>query len=339
MNNLFLVDLEPIEKRYTKQWREWIPREFQKLGGFRIVEIRGNSKIDVINKGRFLDICKTNKYKAQQVERISELFDNDVVEDGDIFLFYDGWHFGITALKYMADLLKKKIKIFSIWHAGSYDKWDFTAQSGLNKWAGEQEKSWFKANDGIFVATQYHKSLIMKKRGVPENKIFVTGLPLYVCELAKEYDLINKENLVVFPHRKDLEKQPKVFEKLKKQLESYGIKCIFTMDETTTKNEYYSLLAKSKVVFSANLQETWGIGTLEACAFRNLPVIPNRLSYKEIYPKKFRYDTFNESKKLIIKSVLKYDDFETDIDKLQLIPKQYELSILRMHKILMNGGN
>ena len=23
---LYLVDLEPIEKRYTKQWQEWIPK-------------------------------------------------------------------------------------------------------------------------------------------------------------------------------------------------------------------------------------------------------------------------------------------------------------------------
>jgi hypothetical protein len=47
------------------------------------------------------------------------------------------------------------------------------------------------------------------------------------------------------------------------------------------------LLGEAKMVFSANLQETLGISCYEGAVVDAIPLVPDRLSYTEMY-----YDTF-----------------------------------------------
>jgi hypothetical protein len=47
------------------------------------------------------------------------------------------------------------------------------------------------------------------------------------------------------------------------------------------------LLGEAKIVFSANLQETLGISCYEGAVVDAIPLVPDRLSYTEMY-----YDTF-----------------------------------------------
>ena len=60
-----------------------------------------------------------------------------------------------------------------------------------------------------------------------------------------------------------------------------------------SKDEYHKLLATSKLVFSANLQETLGISWYEGALVGTLPMVPDRLSYTEmatpdvLYPSKW----------------------------------------------------
>jgi hypothetical protein len=58
-------------------------------------------------------------------------------------------------------------------------------------------------------------------------------------------------------------------------------------DQQLTKNEYHNLLGEAKMVFSANLQETLGISCYEGAVVDAIPMVPDRLSYSEMY-----YDTF-----------------------------------------------
>jgi hypothetical protein len=58
-------------------------------------------------------------------------------------------------------------------------------------------------------------------------------------------------------------------------------------DQQLTKNEYHNLLGEAKMVFSANLQETLGISCYEGAVVDAIPMVPDRLSYTEMY-----YDTF-----------------------------------------------
>lgn len=292
--NLYIITLEPIEKRYTKQWYTFLKDEFNKY--FKVYYVDGTIITDKIEKGRFLDINKTNKWKAEQVIELSKLFIENKVKDSDIFLFTDGWHPGIINLKYMIDLNNSKAKIYSYWHAGTWDDFDFVTEAGFRKWAQGFEQSTFDACSGHFVATQFHKDLIVKYFNKYANKIFVVGFPMdWITYMSKElnYDITlnnnisTKENIVVFPHRLDKEKQPQVFDIISKQMRDY--KFIKTISVTKTKKEYYEILNKAKIVFSANIQETFGIGTVEAMMLNVIPMVPNRLSYVELYDDLFKY--------------------------------------------------
>jgi len=62
-------------------------------------------------------------------------------------------------------------------------------------------------------------------------------------------------------------------------------------DQQLTKNEYHNLLGEAKMVFSANLQETLGISCYEGAVVDAIPMVPDRLSYTEMYYDTFKYDS------------------------------------------------
>jgi len=308
-NKLRIITLEPIEQRYTKQWYNSFKENFSKW--FDVIYIDGHKGLEEgIKKGRFLDVNKTNYVKAEQVKKLSLMFQENKIKNGDIFLFMDGWHFGITALKYMAQLNNIKIKIFTYLHAGTWDLHDFITQAGLREWAVGNELGWLRAVDGSFVATEFHKELISKyfNKYINTDKIHVVGFPMdWKKEIDKHIPILPvKENIVVFPHRLDDEKQPHIFNRLAKQLPQY--KFIKTLDVTRNKKEYYELLSKAKIVFSASKQETFGIGTVEGLMLGCVPVVPNKLSYKELYSYRFRYKNISTIKKKINFIMKNYGD-------------------------------
>ena len=60
------------------------------------------------------------------------------------FLYTDAWNPTVLQLKYMAELLKVKIKIGGMWHAGSYDPQDFLARLiGNADWVRNTEQAMF----------------------------------------------------------------------------------------------------------------------------------------------------------------------------------------------------
>jgi hypothetical protein len=64
---------------------------------------------------------------------------------------------------------------------------------------------------------------------------------------------------------------------------------VVCQDQELTKNEYHNLLGEAKIVFSANLQETLGISCYEGSVVDAMPMVPNRLSYTEMYAEEFKY--------------------------------------------------
>lgn len=94
-----------------------------------------------------------------------------------------------------------------------------------------------------------------------------------------------KRDLILFPHRIAPEKQVEIFRDLSTHLPQYEF--VVCQDQQLTKNEYHNLLGEAKLVFSANLQETLGISCYEGAIVDAIPMVPDRLSYTEMY-----YDTF-----------------------------------------------
>jgi hypothetical protein len=301
MANVFLVDLEAVETRYTGQWKAHVPSLLRKAG-HNVQTISGPTDIpSATTPGAFLNFGGTNIYKSSQVEQVSRLFCEGRIHAGDHFIFTDAWHPGIVNLKYMSELLNIPVKIHALWHAGSYDPQDFLGRLiGNAPWVRHAEKSFFHAIDHNYFATDFHIDLFLfqllnlgrvaDKEIVDEmfasKKIVRTGWPMeYMGNVLVEYKNMPKRNLILFPHRIAPEKQVEIFRDLKEHLPQYEF--IVCQDQQLTKNEYHNLLGEAKIVFSANLQETLGISCYEGAVVDAIPMVPDRLSYTEMY-----YDTF-----------------------------------------------
>ena len=291
---VFLVDLEAVETRYTAQWKSHVSSLLEEAG-HAVTVIQGPTDIpNATTPGAFLNFGGTNIYKARQVEEIARLFTGGKVVDGDHFLFTDAWHPGIINLKYMAELLNVKIKIHALWHAGSYDPQDFLGRLiGDAEWVRHSEKAFFHAIDYNYFATDFHidmfcNNLFKCPRWMFKDKIVRTGWPMeYMENTLLPYKNMSKRDLILFPHRLAPEKQVEIFRDLAESMPEY--EWIVCQDQQLTKDEYHTLLGESKIVFSANLQETLGISCYEGAIVNCVPLVPDRLSYTEMYSSIFKY--------------------------------------------------
>jgi hypothetical protein len=308
---VFVVDLEAVETRYTGQWKTHVPALLKKAG-HNVNIISGPTDIpSATTPGAFLNFGGTNIYKASQVEQMGRLFCSGSVNPGDHFIFTDAWHPGIINLKYMSELLGIPITTHGLWHAGSYDPQDFLGRLVGNKpWVRHAEKSFFAAFDYNYFATQFHIELLFTnllndyptenpwfeedlaelRAGTFSDKFVRTGWPMeYFGDLLLPYKNMPKRDLILFPHRIAPEKQVEIFRDLATHLPQYEF--VVCQDHQLSKNEYHNLLGEAKMVFSANLQETLGISCYEGAVVDAIPMVPDRLSYTEMYYDIFKYDS------------------------------------------------
>ena len=305
---VFLVDLESVPTRYTCEWKQHFPQLLRKAG-HNVNIISGPTDIpSATTPGAFLNFGGTNIYKAKQVEIMGRLFCDGAVRPGDHFIFTDAWHPGIINLKYMSELLGIPVTTHGLWHAGSYDPQDFLGRIvGKKAWVRHAEKSFFHAFDYNYFATDFHIKMfytnllndyptenpwfsehldeILKGE---EPKIVRTGWPMeYMVDTLENYNTNPKRDLILFPHRIAPEKQVEIFRDLATHLPQYEF--IVCQDTQLDKHEYHKLLGRAKIVFSANLQETLGISCYEGALVEAIPMVPDRLSYSEMYYEGFKY--------------------------------------------------
>lgn len=309
MKQIVIMSLEPLDSRYTGQWYTTLPELIKKQAEtnnvlVEIFNIAGDVHIQSATTGAFLNFSMTNIWKNNQMNKLFDLINSGTIKPGVTVVFPDAWHTGIIQLKYYSDLESFPVTIHSIFHAGSYDPWDFLGQKVKDKsWSSNIERALFYASDCNYFATIYHARLFRDNLHInamehydmiQTGKVVITGLPFdYLKEIIVKPDIIEKENLILFPHRIATEKQVEVFKELEKALPEY--KFIVCQESRLTKEEYHNLLYRAKIVFSANLQETLGIGQYEGALAGAFPLVPDRLSYAEMYPDMFKYlDTYTD---------------------------------------------
>jgi hypothetical protein len=289
MSTIYIVDLEPIESRYTSEWKTHVPAIIKKA----IIEQNLDTKLFVISgtnnipnattPGAFINFGGTNMYKSSQAMAIAEMFTLGKIKEGDKFLYTDAWNPTILQVKYMSQLLQIPVEIHGMWHAGSYDPNDFLGRLMSNeKWVKSTEDALAYAIDVNYFATSYHWNIFPH---VAPEQTQIVGWPM---EYLKESIYAGeKDDIILFPHRISVEKQPELFRELANRNPQY--KWIMCQEENLTKAEYHELLSKAKIVFSANLQETLGISCYEGALAGALPLVPDRLSYSEMYTDSFMY--------------------------------------------------
>jgi glycosyltransferase involved in cell wall biosynthesis len=352
MAKVFLVDLEAVETRYTGEWKTHLPALLRKHRH----DVQVISGLEDIPKattpGAFLNFGGTNIYKSSQVEKIGRLFCEGKVRAGDHFIFTDAWHPGIINLKYMSELLEIPVVTHGLWHAGSYDPQDFLGRLiGAAPWVRHAEKSFFHCFNHNYFATEFHVKMFFDELlhdGVPvENpwydeewrdrytdnnqKIVRSGWPMeYMGDTLLMYKNMPKRDLILFPHRLAPEKQVEIFMDLKESMPEYEF--VICQERQLTKNEYHNLLGESKLVFSANLQETLGISWYEGALVDAIPMVPDRLSYSEMALDVFKYpsewtesfDTYKAHKSKVVDQIHIYmknyrsylPDLNNQVDKL-----------------------
>ena len=187
--------------------------------------------------------------------------------------------------------------------------------------------------DDNFFATKFHIDLFTNTfwdddRDIDRqllHSIRQVGWPMeYIKTDLNEYKNMEKEDIILFPHRIAPEKQPEVFDYIAEQMPEYKfIKC---QELDLTKPEYHSMLGKAKLVFSANLQETLGISVYEGIIVDAIPMVPDRLSYTEMWRNEFKYPSewttnlestkkhIEEIKQYIRTRMNNYDEFESLIN-------------------------
>jgi hypothetical protein len=336
---IFIVDIEAVDTRYTKQWKEYLPKQLRHATNEDVVVISGGETPQATTPGAFLNFGGTNVYKSKQLEQIGEMFCKGKVKDGDYFLYTDAWNPTVIQLRYMAELLGVHIRIGGLWHAGSYDPHDFLGRLiGDAPWVRSAEHSMFSCYDHNFYATDFHVNLFAE--GVLDwneqewnetpyeanSTIKRVGWPMeYLRNSLDSYKGMQKRDLILFPHRIAPEKQVEIFRDLKERLPQYEF--VVCQDQELTKNEYHNLLGEAKLVFSANLQETLGISWYEGALVNAIPMVPNRLSYSEmavpefLYPSEWTedFDLYLHHKDKVIARIVEYmenyDDFAVSLSK------------------------
>jgi glycosyltransferase involved in cell wall biosynthesis len=340
---IYVVDIEAVDTRYTKQWKEYLPKQLQHATNKEVVVISGGDTPQATTPGAFLNFGGTNVYKSKQLETIGEMFCKGQIKDGDYFLYTDAWNPTVIQLRYMAELLGVNIRIGGLWHAGSYDEADFLGRLiGPAKWVRHAEKSMFYVYDQNFFATEFHVKMFFDELlhdGIPlenpwydeewedrykDGKIIRAGWPMeYLENSLDSYKGMDKENLIVFPHRIAPEKQVEIFRDLKEQLPQYEF--VICQEQQLTKNEYHNILGRAKLVFSANLQETLGISWYEGALVNAIPMVPDRLSYSEMALSEFKYPSswtedfasYRQHRVLVVDRIIEYmENYESFLPSL-----------------------
>jgi hypothetical protein len=328
---IHIVDIEAVDTRYTKQWKEHLPKQLRRATNDDVIVISGGEVPQATTPGAFLNFAGTNNYKSQQMLEISRMFANGEIKDNDYFLYTDAWNPTVIQLRYMAELLGIDISIGGLWHAGSYDPQDFLGRLiGDKPWVRHAEMSMYECYDDNFFASDFHIDMFTdvfdEDYALDYNSIKRVGWPMeYLKGSLDSYKGMEKRDLILFPHRVAPEKQVDIFRDLKERLPQYEF--VVCQEQQLTKNEYHNLLGEAKLVFSANLQETLGISWYEGALVDAIPMVPDRLSYSEMALPEFKYpsawtedyDAYLHNKDKVIAQIVNYmenyEDLLVSLDK------------------------
>lgn len=266
---LYVLPIEHMDMRFSIQWEEWFKTIFCADGVNYVWVLPEDCDIAPIvppDYG-FFNPSASMQFKAACLARLLKCN----IKHGDAVLALDGEYPGLEALEYVRRMSGADFKIFSIWHAGTYDQHDQTAKCGLTRIGAKLEEVLFDICDGVFVATHFHKNLIKKNRIVNAERIHVTGLPVDAAMLQGVSSGVGPHRQgIVFAGRLTDEKG---YDIVKRLIKSVGGEWTITHDIHLPKRDYYTLLGQSRIIVVPSRQETFGYAAIEAISAGCMPVI------------------------------------------------------------------
>ena len=319
------MGLESYEARYTLQLQEWNERVFKEHG--IDYEIIGGEELDnskAIVTGSVLDAHGRSYYSLSQTMNLVQKMKNGEITSDDVIFYEDMFTPGLECLPYIMDQSPPEYrpKVFLRFLAQTTDPDDFLIREGMFDWMRRYEQMVDEFVTGIIVASE---EFVAHLRTAGFKKpIYVTGLPFGKEEVQERVPnpkpLNERSNRVGFAARWDDEKQPHFYmdlaeeyykidptvefaifcghPELKSSDQEYVDRALALQEGDTAnfkiytglkKNDYYNLLADSKVLFNCALQD-WVSNTVsEADTFGTLTLYPAYRSFPEVFANNGRH--------------------------------------------------
>lgn len=317
MRKLFYMGLESYESRYTLQLQQWSEAVFKERN-IDYVIVPGNTidNTKSIQVGQVLDAHGRSYFAMSQMMNLVQMMRNGEVTGDDCIFFEDMFQPGIESLPYIMDQIPAtdRPQVWVRCLAQSIDPDDFVHVCNMGKWMGAYERMVNEFVTGV-LASNEEMVAHMKVAGWTAPIYNISGLAFGKEEVQSRVTEIkpwnDRTDRVVFAARWDQEKQPDFFmdviERVKterpeiefailqggplrsndnkyvtraRQLESAGL---LTVLENLKKNDYYNVLADSKVLMNTALQD-WTSNTVsEADALGCNVLYPAYRSFPEVF--------------------------------------------------------
>lgn len=311
------MGLESYEGRYTLQLQDWSERAFKKRGIEYVIvpgQVIDNTKS--IQVGQVLDAHGRSFFSMSQMMNLVQMMRSGEVTGEDVIFFEDMFSPGFESLPYIMCQIpeEQRPQIFVRCLAQAVDPDDFVHVWGMSKWMSLYEAMVNETPNVHVLATNEEMVAHMKIANWTAPLYNISGLAFgkeEVQERVSQVDWQDRTRRVVFGARWDQEKQPDFFmdliEKVHKKdpsiefaimqggpLRSNNQKYIdrarameangqLTIHENLKKNEYYSIVADSRVMFNCALQD-WVSNTVsEADALGCNVLYPAYRSFPETF--------------------------------------------------------
>lgn len=319
MDKLAYMGLEQYDSRYTLQLADWNKRVFD-LRGINYEMIVGDELTTdkKIVTGSVLDAHGRTYYSLTQTSRLIKMMKEGRLTRDSVIFYEDMFTPGIESLPYILNQVpvEYRPRVFVRCLAQTIDPDDFVNREGMANWMRKFEQMVDEFVDGILVASE--EMVAHLRIAGMQAPIYVTGLPFGKDEVRSRVPdvkpLIDRTRRVGFAARWDAEKQPDFYMDLAEliykidpgiefavfcghpELKSnnpayvYRANAIeqyrtanFKVYTGLKKNEYYSLLADSTILFNCALQD-WVSNTVsEADTFGTLTLYPAYRSFPEVF--------------------------------------------------------
>jgi hypothetical protein len=287
---IFYMGLEPYEGRYTLQLTDWSERAFKKRG-IQYVIVPGttidNSK--AIVTGQVLDAHGRSYFGMSQLMNLVRMMKNGEITSNDVIFFEDMFQPGMESLPYILQQSPERYrpKIFLRCLAQAIDPDDFVHVWGMSKWMSLYEEMCNEIPNVHILATNEEMVAHMRIANWRAPIYNISGLSFGKQEVLSRLKSVKpfeqRTRRVCFAARFDQEKQPDFYMDLiqrvrrqdpsvefavfaggplrsnneryltrARELESRGDLMIY---ENLKKDQYYELLADSRVLFNCALQD------------------------------------------------------------------------------------
>ncbi len=314
---IFYMGLESYQARYTYQLTDWTKRAYDKRGvKYEIVPGETIDDSEAIVTGQVLDAHGRSYFSMSQMMNLVKMLKAGEITSNDAIFFEDMFQPGMESLPYILQQTPEKYRptIYLRCLAQAIDPDDFVHVWGMSKWMSLYEQMCNEIPNVVILASNEEMVAHMRIANWKAPIYNISGLSFGKEEVQSRVEqkpFMERKNRVVFGARWDQEKQPQFFmdmiTKFKekhpetefaicqggplrsnnkyyvdeaKHLEKKGL---LTIHENLKKNDYYNILADSRVLFNCALQD-WTSNTVsEADALGCNVLFPAYRSFPEVF--------------------------------------------------------